>query len=155
MSDMNLSLQRIQSWLTDARLVGDAQQIVHRVHTDSRTLQPGDLFVALKGERFDANNFLADVAAQGAALVEHVATQLRVGSEHLIEGFANGGGRDDHGQRVIRIGEAARIRRRHASRVQFDVVRRVVRERDGGLRCNARSRREDAIPDVCEKSGAV
>jgi UDP-N-acetylmuramoyl-tripeptide--D-alanyl-D-alanine ligase len=80
MSDMNLRLQRIQSWLTDARLVGDAQQVVHRVHTDSRSLQPGDLFVALKGERFDANDFLADVATQGAtaALAHHglAAAQL-------------------------------------------------------------------------------
>ena len=67
MSDMNLSLQRIQSWLSDAHGVGNAQQVVQRVHTDSRTLQPGDLFVALKGERFDANDFLADVAAQGAS----------------------------------------------------------------------------------------
>ena len=32
---------------------------VERVHSDTRTLQPGDLFVALKGERFDAHDFLA------------------------------------------------------------------------------------------------
>ena len=37
------------------------------VHTDSRTIEPGSLFVALKGERFDAHDFLADVAAKGAA----------------------------------------------------------------------------------------
>ncbi|HBO80227.1 MAG TPA: UDP-N-acetylmuramoyl-tripeptide--D-alanyl-D-alanine ligase, partial [Cupriavidus sp.] len=29
----------------------------------------GDLFVALKGERFDAHDFLADVVARGAAAV--------------------------------------------------------------------------------------
>ena len=80
MSDMNLRLQQIQAWLTDAQLVGDAQQVFKRVHTDSRSLQPGDLFVALQGERFDANDFLADVAAQGAsaALAHHglAAAQL-------------------------------------------------------------------------------
>ena len=38
---------------------------VQRVHSDTRTLQPGDLFVALKGERFDANDFLAEAQAQG------------------------------------------------------------------------------------------
>ena len=37
------------------------------VSTDSRTLTPGALFVALRGERFDAHAFLADVAARGAA----------------------------------------------------------------------------------------
>jgi len=39
---------------------------VRRVQTDSRQIEPGDLFVALRGERFDANDFLADVAARGA-----------------------------------------------------------------------------------------
>ncbi|HET9034627.1 MAG TPA: Mur ligase family protein, partial [Myxococcaceae bacterium] len=37
------------------------------VSTDSRTLVPGALFVALRGERFDAHGFLADVVAGGAA----------------------------------------------------------------------------------------
>ena len=37
------------------------------VSTDSRTLRPGDLFVALRGERFDAHAFLAQAAAAGAA----------------------------------------------------------------------------------------
>lgn len=73
MSDMNLSLQRISQWLSGAQLVGDAALTIQRVHTDSRTCQPGDLFVALKGERFDANDFLPQVAASGAtaALAHH------------------------------------------------------------------------------------
>jgi UDP-N-acetylmuramoyl-tripeptide--D-alanyl-D-alanine ligase len=37
------------------------------VCTDSRAVKPGDLFVALKGERFDAHEFLAHAAAAGAA----------------------------------------------------------------------------------------
>ncbi|RMX04309.1 UDP-N-acetylmuramoyl-tripeptide--D-alanyl-D-alanine ligase [Corticibacter populi] len=40
---------------------------VARVHTDSRSLQPGDLFVALVGERFDAHDFLTQARAAGAA----------------------------------------------------------------------------------------
>ncbi len=36
------------------------------VSTDTRHLQPGDLFVALKGDRFDAHAFLATAATQGA-----------------------------------------------------------------------------------------
>ncbi len=36
------------------------------VTTDSRQVQQGDLFIALKGESFDANDFLADVFAKGA-----------------------------------------------------------------------------------------
>lgn len=64
-----MTLDQALQWLPGARLVGDATVMVQRVHTDTRTLQPGDLFVALKGERFDANDFLADALAQGAAAV--------------------------------------------------------------------------------------
>ena len=37
------------------------------VCTDSRTIRRGDLFIALKGERFDANAFVAQAASAGAA----------------------------------------------------------------------------------------
>ena len=36
------------------------------VSTDTRHVQPGELFVALQGERFDAHEFIADAAASGA-----------------------------------------------------------------------------------------
>jgi len=61
-----LTLRQAQAWIEGARLVGDGGVAVQRVHTDTRTLQPGDLFVALKGERFDANRFLAEARARGA-----------------------------------------------------------------------------------------
>jgi UDP-N-acetylmuramoyl-tripeptide--D-alanyl-D-alanine ligase len=37
------------------------------VSTDSRSIQPGELFIALKGERFDAHAYVADVLSRGAA----------------------------------------------------------------------------------------
>jgi UDP-N-acetylmuramoyl-tripeptide--D-alanyl-D-alanine ligase len=37
-----------------------------RVISDTRAVQPGDLFVALQGERFDAHDFVAEAAAKGA-----------------------------------------------------------------------------------------
>jgi UDP-N-acetylmuramoyl-tripeptide--D-alanyl-D-alanine ligase len=40
-----------------------------RVWTDTRSLQSGDLFVALVGEHFDGHNFLAPAVAAGAAAV--------------------------------------------------------------------------------------
>ncbi|MGC0152828.1 UDP-N-acetylmuramoyl-tripeptide--D-alanyl-D-alanine ligase [Chromobacterium vaccinii] len=52
--------------LANGRLAG-ADGEVSRVITDSRLAQPGDLFVALKGERFDAHDFVAEVVAKGAA----------------------------------------------------------------------------------------
>ncbi|HSW17171.1 MAG TPA: UDP-N-acetylmuramoyl-tripeptide--D-alanyl-D-alanine ligase [Ramlibacter sp.] len=61
------SLQQALAWLPGARIVGDANTPVARVHSDTRTLQAGDLFVALKGERFDANDMLPLAAAAGAS----------------------------------------------------------------------------------------
>jgi UDP-N-acetylmuramoyl-tripeptide--D-alanyl-D-alanine ligase len=40
-----------------------------RVSTDTRRLNAGDLFVALRGENFDAHDFLADAAHKACALV--------------------------------------------------------------------------------------
>ena len=46
---------------------------LRRISTDTRSVQPGDCFVALKGERFDAHDFLAQAVAAGAAalVVQH------------------------------------------------------------------------------------
>lgn len=63
------SLQEAAGWIAGARVLGDGTQGFARVHTDSRTVEPGDLFVALKGERFDAHDFIADVVARGAVAV--------------------------------------------------------------------------------------
>ncbi len=51
-----------------------APAVFSGVTTDSRQVKPGDLFVALRGERFDAHDFLADVQRAGAAaaLVERL-----------------------------------------------------------------------------------
>jgi UDP-N-acetylmuramoyl-tripeptide--D-alanyl-D-alanine ligase len=64
-----MTLAMLQALLPAARLHGDAGTRVVRVHSDTRTLQPGDLFVALKGERFDAHDFLPQARAAGAAAV--------------------------------------------------------------------------------------
>jgi UDP-N-acetylmuramoyl-tripeptide--D-alanyl-D-alanine ligase len=63
------TLAQVQAMLPEAQLVGDATTGITRVHTDTRTLQPGDLFVALKGERFDAHQFLAKAREAGAVAV--------------------------------------------------------------------------------------
>jgi UDP-N-acetylmuramoyl-tripeptide--D-alanyl-D-alanine ligase len=66
---MKLSLTLALSWLSQARGVNVQAVVADRVHTDSRSLQAGDLFVALRGERFDGNAFMAQAKAQGAVAV--------------------------------------------------------------------------------------
>jgi len=52
------------------------------VSTDTRAIAPGSLFVALRGERFDAHDFLADAAHRGAraALVERCIPPEQAGA---------------------------------------------------------------------------
>ena len=73
MMTLQQAWQWIQAFQPQARLVGDGATPLLRVHTDSRSLQAGDLFVALRGERMDAHDFLPQVRAQGlaAAAIAH------------------------------------------------------------------------------------
>lgn len=50
------------------------QNIITGVVTDSRKVEPGNLFVAIKGEKVDGHDYLAEVFSKGAtaALVDHV-----------------------------------------------------------------------------------
>jgi UDP-N-acetylmuramoyl-tripeptide--D-alanyl-D-alanine ligase len=62
-----MTLGQVAHWLPGCRLVGDPLVTLHRVHTDTRTIESGDLFLALQGKHFDANAFLKDAQAKGAA----------------------------------------------------------------------------------------
>src|SRR5438552_3520181 len=46
---------------------GDGSVIIDKLSTDSRTLKPGELFVALRGENFDGHNFVESAVNAGAA----------------------------------------------------------------------------------------
>jgi UDP-N-acetylmuramoyl-tripeptide--D-alanyl-D-alanine ligase len=59
------------------RWLGTPPAEVVGISTDTRALVPGALFVALKGERFDAHDFLADAARAGAAAA--VVAEARAG----------------------------------------------------------------------------
>lgn len=68
---MKSSLAELQPWISRAAIANDsaADAAFDGVSTDSRQVSIGNLFVALRGERFDAHDFLNEVAAQGAAAV--------------------------------------------------------------------------------------
>jgi UDP-N-acetylmuramoyl-tripeptide--D-alanyl-D-alanine ligase len=69
MMSLGQAHQLLLSALPQAQLIGDGAIQIARVHSDSRSLQAGDLFVALRGERFDAHDFLPQAAAAGAVAV--------------------------------------------------------------------------------------
>ncbi len=68
----------------DARILEELQGRLQRVEIkgvsiDSRTVKEGELFIAIKGDRFDGHDFVADAIGRGAwgALVERSALEKR------------------------------------------------------------------------------
>jgi UDP-N-acetylmuramoyl-tripeptide--D-alanyl-D-alanine ligase len=68
--------------LLDARVSGDPSQVVTAISTDSRNVRPGELFFALRGDRFDGHDFVTDVLARGAIPV--VSKPLPEGAPGLL-----------------------------------------------------------------------
>ncbi len=73
------SLREAFGWLDAGRLVGDGSTRIDDVSTDTRALRRGSLFVALRGERFDAHDFIGNAIASGASAVmcERAVESLR------------------------------------------------------------------------------
>lgn len=53
-----------------------------RIVTDSRSIEPGDIFFALRGERFNGNDFVPDALNRGARIV--VADDPAIKSDRVI-----------------------------------------------------------------------
>jgi UDP-N-acetylmuramoyl-tripeptide--D-alanyl-D-alanine ligase len=84
-----------------------------RVWTDTRTIQAGDLFVALVGDRFDAHDFVGDAVAKGAGGV--VVSRAEVGRDIGVPVF---GVRDT----LVALGALSTYRRRAWSKTVVGVV---------------------------------
>jgi UDP-N-acetylmuramoyl-tripeptide--D-alanyl-D-alanine ligase len=73
---------------------GDAGAPIDAVSIDSRTLKPGDLFFAIRGERFDGHDFVANAVAAGAKgvvvsrvdspVADALGTALRVAATPIV-----------------------------------------------------------------------
>ena len=69
----------------DVRALGGAFPETFGVATDTRTLQRGDVFVALRGERYDGHDFIAAALNAGAAgLIVSEAARVPAGAAALV-----------------------------------------------------------------------
>ncbi|WP_411849897.1 UDP-N-acetylmuramoyl-tripeptide--D-alanyl-D-alanine ligase [Stenotrophomonas sp. LGBM10] len=78
---------------------------IDAISNDTRTLAPGSLYVALRGERFDGHDFAADAVARGASamlverLLDVALPQIVVAdSQHALGRIAAGMQRDRHAE---------------------------------------------------------
>ena len=67
-----LTLSQIAQFAGASLSCGDGTVVINKVSTDSRTIKPGELFVALRGENFEGHHFIEAGAKAGAtgALVD-------------------------------------------------------------------------------------
>ena len=85
---MNLTIAEILRATQGKLIQGNPNAAITQISTDSRTLEKGDLFVALVGEKFDGHNFLQRVCQQGAvgAVVSKPITDLsQLGSPITVQ----------------------------------------------------------------------
>jgi UDP-N-acetylmuramoyl-tripeptide--D-alanyl-D-alanine ligase len=76
------TLREAAALIPGAIVEGDENVAFDRVSTDSRTAAAGDLFVAVKGDRFDAHDFLTQVAGRGASAA--LVSRMPAGSDGSI-----------------------------------------------------------------------
>ncbi len=76
---MGITLSEVSEFLRGRVLSGQGAAAFSRVVTDSRTGREGDLFVALRGDRFDGHGFVEEALQKGASGVlvqEPVSEQI-------------------------------------------------------------------------------
>ncbi len=64
---MELTVEKIQQAVKGQLTQGSPHHLLKGVSTDSRTIKAGELFVSLKGDRFDGHLFINDALAKGAS----------------------------------------------------------------------------------------
>lgn len=86
MSGFRWSAARVLRALGRVADLADEEVVYARVWTDTRTVGPGDLFVALQGQRFDAHEFLGQAAEAGAtgAVVARVPEGAPEGLDYYV-----------------------------------------------------------------------
>ncbi|MDQ3545316.1 MAG: UDP-N-acetylmuramoyl-tripeptide--D-alanyl-D-alanine ligase [Verrucomicrobiota bacterium] len=62
-----LSIDQMAQFAGAAVQKGHGNRLITNLSTDSRSVQPGDLFVALRGDNFDGHKFVSQAMERGAA----------------------------------------------------------------------------------------
>ena len=76
---MELKAEEIQQAVEGQLIQGVSNHLLRGVSTDSRTIKSGELFIALKGDRFDGHTFINKA-------LDRSASGLIVGKEFCVRG---------------------------------------------------------------------
>lgn len=118
---MKLTLAQIARWMAAELPAGGEAVTATGYSIDSRTLQPGDLFFAIKGERFDGHEFLAAALERGACAAV-VGKPARSRQKQAGQGL----GVEGSGSRLIPVDDTVAALQRLAGNVRRHWGKRVV-----------------------------
>ena len=77
--DTPLSIHNIITVLPDLKVcLANPNAVITHICTDSRLLEAGDLFIAIKGQRYDGNIFVNDANAIGAITLGNTSTKSAI-----------------------------------------------------------------------------
>jgi len=78
-------------------IVGSKSKVIaveiENIVTDSRKIKSGDLFIAIKGDKNDGHDYVADVITKGASvvivehLVDNIPTEKQIVVENSVEAY--------------------------------------------------------------------
>ena len=113
MNELELTLGWVAKTVGGVLRSGVPELAIGDVMTDSRSLRPGDLFVALKGPRFDGHAFVGEVLGRGAAGA-------------IVEGGYAGSGKHGPAGGVIEVADTLRALQDLAHAVRLAAETRVI-----------------------------
>ena len=113
MNELELTLGWVAKTVGGVLRSGVPDLAIGDVMTDSRSLRPGDLFVALKGPRFDGHAFVAEVLGRGAAGA-------------IVERGYAGSGKHDPAHGVIEVADTLRALQDLAHAVRMAAETQVI-----------------------------
>src|SRR3989338_3790024 len=62
-------LREILAAVDGELILGNPGEVFRGASIDSRTLKKGEIFIAIKGERYDGHNFIAEAISRGAGCI--------------------------------------------------------------------------------------
>ena len=113
MNELELTLGWVAKAVGGVLRSGNPELAIGDVMTDSRSLRPGDLFVALRGPRFDGHAFVAEVLGRGAAGA-------------IVETGYAGSGKHDPAHGVIEVADTLRALQDLAHAVRMAAETQVI-----------------------------
>ena len=64
-----MELKKLVQNIRDIEIIGTSDLNIKKISNNSNEVKPGDLFIAIKGEKFDGHNYIKNVIKKGVQCI--------------------------------------------------------------------------------------